>query len=381
MSNIKVNQSQKIALAIATGLALILGVIFLKQYLMLIILSAIVVVLFNPIYHWLLKKGRGPGQSATITFLASLLVVVIPIILVSMLTLFQIDRLVTNISSGNYSFDSSSTSKVIDEVNQFFKEKGANFEISKESIANSISQAVQEFGKMFLEGLISSISGFFALITTSIIYLYVFFSMIIHQKKITDLIKKLNPLGEKISDLYIERISAMTKAAVRGQFIIAVCQGLASAIILSIAGLSNLFFFFIMLLTVLSVVPLGAGLITITIGIAMILTGNIWQGVLVIANHLIIVTNIDNVLRPKLVPGKARLDPALMILAVFAGIGLFGFMGIVMGPVIMIVLVTTIQIYLEVFKDTRALNTKESVQSKTGRFIAKITNLAKLKKS
>lgn len=379
--SIKVNQSQKIALAIATGLAIIVGIIFLKEYLMLIILSAIVVVLFNPIYHWLLSKGRSPGQSATITVFASLLVVVIPIILVSMLTVFQIDRLVTNVSSGNYSFDSSGTVKVIDEVNQFFKDKGANFEISKESLANSISQAIEQFGKMFIEGLLSSLSGFFALITTSIIYLYVFFSMIIHQKKIIELIKKLNPLGEKISDLYIERIGAMTKATVRGQLIIAICQGIASAIVLSIAGLDNLFFFFVMLLTVLSIVPLGAGIITIPIGIAMILTGNIWQGVLVIANHLIIVTNIDNVLRPKLVPSKARLDPALMILAVFAGIGLFGFMGIVIGPVIMIVLVTTIQIYLEVFKDTRALSTKESVQSKTSQLISKITKITRLKKS
>ena len=62
------------------------------------------------------------------------------------------------------------------------------------------------------------------------------------------------------------------------------------------------------------------------------------------------VTNIDNVLRPILVPRAARLDSALMLLAVFAGITMFGFWGIIIGPVLMIVIVTTISVYLAVYK-------------------------------
>jgi predicted PurR-regulated permease PerM len=67
--------------------------------------------------------------------------------------------------------------------------------------------------------------------------------------------------------------------------------------------------------------------------------------------HLIVVTNIDNFLRPILVPRAARLDSALMLLAVFAGIAMFGAWGIVIGPVLMIVIVTTISVYLAVYKD------------------------------
>jgi len=70
----------------------------------------------------------------------------------------------------------------------------------------------------------------------------------------------------------------------------------------------------------------------------------------VILFHLIVVTNIDNFLRPILVPRAARLDSALMLLAVFAGIAMFGAWGIVIGPVLMIVIVTTISVYLAVYK-------------------------------
>jgi len=63
-----------------------------------------------------------------------------------------------------------------------------------------------------------------------------------------------------------------------------------------------------------------------------------------------VVTNIDNFLRPILVPRAARLDSALMLLAVFSGIAMFGAWGIVIGPVLMIVIVTTISVYLAVYK-------------------------------
>src|SRR6185436_17338023 len=82
----------------------------------------------------------------------------------------------------------------------------------------------------------------------------------------------------------------------------------------------------------------------------MILFGNVFGGVFVILFHLIVVTNIDIFLRPILVPRAARLDSALMLLAVFAGIAMFGAWRIVIGPVLMIIIVTTISVYLAVYK-------------------------------
>ena len=137
----------------------------------------------------------------------------------------------------------------------------------------------------------------------------------------------------------------MTSAMVKGQFAIAVMQGTSATLSLWIVGMDYLAFWFV-LLTFLSIIPLGAGIVVIPLGIVLILTGNIWQGILLLAWHFIITTNIDNIMRPKFVPKSARLDPALTILSVFAGISIFGFLGIVLGPVIMIVLLTTLDIYL-----------------------------------
>ena len=147
------------------------------------------------------------------------------------------------------------------------------------------------------------------------------------------------------------KMGAMVKGTVMGQFVIAVCQGVAGAASIYIAGFHQGFFLFAVLLSALSVIPLGSGIVTIPFGIGMILFGNVFGGVFVILFHLIVVTNIDNFLRPILVPRAARLDSALMLLAVFAGIAMFGAWGIVIGPVLMIIIVTTISVYLAVYKD------------------------------
>jgi predicted PurR-regulated permease PerM len=154
-----------------------------------------------------------------------------------------------------------------------------------------------------------------------------------------------------------------------GQFVIAVCQGVAGAASIYIAGFHQGFFLFAVLLSALSVIPLGSGIVTIPFGVGMILFGNVFGGVFVILFHLIVVTNIDNFLRPILVPRAARLDSALMLLAVFAGIAMFGAWGIVIGPVLMIVIVTTISVYLAVYKGVPMAEPEDDEKPKQRRLL------------
>jgi predicted PurR-regulated permease PerM len=179
------------------------------------------------------------------------------------------------------------------------------------------------------------------------------------------LIRQLNPLGDEVTDLYLRKTGSMVRGTVNGQFVIALCQGVAGAASVYVAGFHHGFFIFAILLTALSIIPLGGGIVTIPFGIGMIFYGNIIGGVFVVAWHLLVVTNLDNFLRPILVPRDARLNPALMLLAVFAGIAMFGPWGIVIGPVLMIVIVTTIDVYLAVYKGVE-LEESDDQDSKPG---------------
>lgn len=362
--------SQKQALVVATVIALLFGAYFLRHYFTLIIFAAIMAFLFNPVYQKRLEKGREPGSAASLTFLIAAFMILIPVIIIIILTGFQINHTINSISDSVSTVDVTKLSQhLIDAVNDILAKTPITFRVTTEWLHTTLVDLIQNAGTAVLNNIKSYASGFFGFFTTAIIFIFVFLSLLKNQNTIMETIRNLNPLGPEISDLYTKRINLMTKAMVRGQFIIALAQGTADALLIYLAGLHEAFFFFLLILVALSFIPLGGGILAIPIGIIMILTGNIIGGVIVIGGHLLIVTNIDNILRPRLVPREAKLDSALMILSVFSGIALLGFLGIVVGPVIMIIIVTTISVYLEVYRDIGMEKVPESSKSKnTGWF-------------
>ncbi|MFN8073682.1 MAG: AI-2E family transporter [Mycobacterium sp.] len=343
--------SQKRALGIVTGIALLFGAYFLRRYFMLIVIAAIVAYLFTPVHDRLKTKLSG-GLATTLTVLAALLIVVIPIIGVISLATVQISHMLIGVADWAKTADLNALGdKAMAAVNNLLQKLPFQTPtITLESLRENVGKIAQTVGEWLLRTLSGAAGGAIGFITSAIIFLYVLISLLGNKTKVITLIRRLNPLGDEVTDLYLAKMGAMVKGTVKGQFIIAVIQGTLGACSIWIAGFHDAFFIFAIFLTALSVIPLGSGIVTIPFGIGLMLFGNVAGGLFIVLFHVFGITNVDNFLRPILVPKEARLDPALMLLSVFSGIAMFGFFGIVLGPVLMILIVTTISVYLAVFK-------------------------------
>ncbi len=349
--NTEFTLTQKRALAIFTLLALAFGAYFLRNYFVLIVVAAVGAYLFTPLFNWF-NKRLGTGLSATATLLSALVIVIVPVGLLVALAIVQIARMIDSVSGWVRSTDLSSLGdKTLKLVNEFLSRVPfVHVNVTAEMLRKAMVSAAQSVGHWLL-GILQNTAGSLAgMITSAIIFLYVFIALLVHRDKLRTLIGQLNPLGEEVTDLYLQKMGSMVRGTVNGQFVIAFCQGVAGAASIYIAGFHHGFFIFAIVLTALSIIPLGGGIITIPFGIGMMLFGNIGGGLFVVLFHLVVVTNIDNFLRPILVPRDARLNSALMLLSVFAGISMFGPWGIIIGPVLMIIIVTTIDVYLAVYK-------------------------------
>lgn len=343
--------SQKRALAIVTGLALLFGAYFLRRYFMLIVIAAVVAYLFAPLYNKLRAK-MSTGLSTTLTVLAALATVVIPILAVVSLATVQISHMLIGVAEWAKTADLTTLGeKAIGTVNTLLhKLPFQTPTITLEGLREHVGKVAQTIGEWLLRNVSGAAGGAIGFITAAIIFLYVLISLLVNKTELIVLLRRLNPLGEEVTDLYLAKMGAMVKGTVKGQFIIAMIQGTLGAASIYIAGFHDGFFIFAIFLTALSVIPLGSGIVTIPFGIGLMLFGNIAGGLFVVLFHVIVITNVDNFLRPILVPQEARLDPALMLLSVFSGITMFGFFGIILGPVLMILIVTTISVYLAVYK-------------------------------
>lgn len=344
--------TQKRALAVITLIALGFGAYFLRRYVLLIAVAAVLAYLFYPVYQRL-RARMNAGLAATLTLLAAVATVALPLTGIVFLAVLQISQMVTSIGTWAQQTDFNALAqRMLDSANELLARVPlVETTLTPESVRQAIARVGQSAGEIALGVARDSVGSIAAALTAAIIFLYVFLALLTNGPKVAELFRDLNPLGREVSDIYLAKVGAMVSATVKGQFIIASCQGVAGAVSLYIAGLHDGFFMFVIFLTVLSFIPLGGGIVTIPLGIGLAIFGNPVGGIFIVAFHIFVVTNIDNVLRPFLVPKSAHLHPALMLIAVFAGLGMFGFWGIVLGPVLMIVIVTTISVYLAVAKN------------------------------
>src|SRR5687767_9671517 len=85
----------------------------------------------------------------------------------------------------------------------------------------------------------------------------------------------------------------------------------------------------------LSLLPaVGAGLVWLPVAIYFLVTGAIWQGVVLIAYGVLVIGLVDNVLRPILVGKDTKMPDYVVLISTLGGMTIFGFNGFVIGPII-----------------------------------------------
>jgi predicted PurR-regulated permease PerM len=163
-------------------------------------------------------------------------------------------------------------------------------------------------------------------------------------------IMKLSPLPDKQEKLLLEKFVGISRSTLKGSLIIAIIQGVLMGIVFWIAGVGSPAIWGLVT-AILSLIPiLGAVLVWLPVGVFLLLTGDFWQAFFVLAAGAIIVSSVDNVLRPKLVGNDARLHPLLVFLSTLGGIVAFGFAGFIIGPIIIVLFVALLDIYENEFK-------------------------------
>ena len=96
----------------------------------------------------------------------------------------------------------------------------------------------------------------------------------------------------------------------------------------------------------LSFLPLvGAALIWAPVAIWLALSGHLVKGVVLALIGLLVLGNVDNVVRPLLLSGKGKINTLVLIISLMGGVSAFGFIGIVLGPLVAVLLTAIIESY------------------------------------
>ena len=325
----------------------VLALILVWPFTQTILLAVAVVIIMKPVYNWLLtKKGikGSENRAAGMTLIIFILVIAIPVVLIIASAISQASRLFSGIDLEGID---TALSEIVIWLERTLHGIGAgDVQFDREGMFSGIAQLVGMIANWLGTVFVSLGQSIPALLTNGVILLVLLFVSLPKYKapgkqEILDIV----PFPPEITQLFMDKIDSMVTAMFKGSFLIAIAQGAAMGLVLWIAGVPYIMFF-TLLSMFLSLIPLiGISLVAWPIGILLLLTGSTWQGLFVIGAFILIVANIDTALRPVLVPKDAYLNPALLILGVFGGLSLMGLIGALYGPVILILLVTSIEVY------------------------------------
>ena len=323
-----------------------LAYLVLKPFMTAIITSAILAYLFYPLYSKLNFKLRNKSLSA---FIASLLI----IILIAVPFLFLLNSVTKEsqfvyirakqifitgdvFSLGCSQNDTSAVCRLSSFVAGFTSRPRVRYhlESSIEKMTTSISWRISEF----VFSIPTMVLGIF-------VTFFTMFYLFKDGKIVVERVKRVLPLNMQDQTKMFQKLSETTYAIIYGSLLVAAVQGAAGGIAYFFFGIHSPIIWGIFT-AIFALIPfIGTAIIWVPLSILLIAQGFALHGIGLLLYGVFIISSIDNVLKPFVIGKKARIHPVLVLLGVLGGLVVFGFIGFVIGPLILAVFMTFLEIY------------------------------------
>lgn len=203
--------------------------------------------------------------------------------------------------------------------------------------------------KNLLESSVSTVSTFFFMFIILYFLLYDCF-------KVEHWFKQVLPFTSKNSNAVVHELKNMIFSNAIGIPFVAMVQGVVAMIGYWIFGVEE-FLLMGILTGIASVVPLvGTMIIFVPLMIFMMATGHLYQGIGVGLWGFIVIGSVDNIVRLLLQKKLADVPPMITLFGAIMGLNIFGFFGIIFGPLLLSIFLLLVKIYVDEFGTADAKN-------------------------
>lgn len=297
--------------------------------------AIVLAVLFRPLQVWILE--RLPGRNTTvsiITLIICLLIAIIPLILISISLINESVMLYQRVESGQFNM-AEYIRQISDALPESVRNFLAQFEIyNLSSLYAKISSSMMQASKYLATQAFDIGQNFFAFLVEFCIMLYLLFFLLKDGPALTHRIKNLIPLTDEHKQFLFQKFNTVVRATVKGNVVIAAVQGLLGGLIFWVLGIQGALLWGVVM-GFLSLLPaVGAAIVWLPVAVYFLVTGNVWNGAILILFGFLVIGLSDNILRPLLVGKDTKMPDYLVLISTLGGLSLFGLTGFVIGPLI-----------------------------------------------
>ncbi len=316
---------------------LFLGFLIIKEVVPYLsgILGAIT--LFVILKKWmarLVARGWKKPIAAGLLMLLSFIGILIPVVLIIMLLSSKIGKAVAN------------SERVIAAITN----QAENLE---EYIGYNLSSTIDSSSvAVWLSANLQSLAGgtFDAFIAIGIMYFMLYY-MLLNRENLNSTLRAYVPLDDENTEL-IERESDLSvKSNALGIPLVAIIQGVIALIGFFIFGVSDPFFWFA-ITAIGSMIPfIGSALGIIPVTVLLLANGQNWQAIGILIYGIVVVGATDNIVRLYILERLSSVHPLITLFGVIVGVPLFGFIGLIFGPLLISLFLLIVKIYRKEYSD------------------------------
>lgn len=307
--------------------------------------AAVIAIVFYPVYAQILRKIKRESFASVISVLLIFLIIFTPLTALSTVLVRQSHDLYVKVSNSELIKNPEQVS------NWLTSNKFTAPYITKiqNDWTNYAAKAIQWVSNFLLTNIKNVTQNSLNFILMTFIMFYTSYYFFKDGKRMLTRIMRLSPLGDEYEEMLYNRFTSTTRATLKSTLIIGSIQGTLGGILFWITGIEGAFIWGV-IMTIIAIIPaVGTPIIVIPAGIIMLVLGNFWQALVLLIGSLIIST-VDNVIRPMLIGKDTQMHPLVVFFATLGGIALFGISGFVIGPVIAALYISVMSIYEHYYK-------------------------------
>lgn len=320
-----------VLLAIVTILVFMVWLPFLKLF----ALGAILAILFLPVQRRLTKETRSETLAAWLTIILILLIVIVPLYVFGQLLFNELISLYGQFSQGTLSIDQGT---IIHHLPQVLQDPAShlfsNFAEKLSAIAGNAFSSVAN--------ILANVAGFFV---SFVLVFFTTFYLLKDGHRLKTYFNSVFPLSAEHENRLVAKLEGAINGVIKGQFLVALGQGIVGVIGFYIFGVPQPFLWGAFVVLAAFVPTFGTSLALIPAVLYLFFVGHIGEGVGMAIWAAAAVGLIDNILAPRLIGSRTSIHPLLVLFGVLGGISLFGYIGFLLGPILMSVFVALLDIY------------------------------------
>lgn len=344
----RIDQARWLAVLVATAIALYLCWLMLRPFLGVVAWAIVLVIVFYPVHKQLGNRIRNPSLRALLSCLLVVLVIVLPLTVLTVAVAEELAKTLPNLPSQASELAHRQT-PLLGRVSDWLQNR---FGVDTIRLQDFFLQQLRNAGQRLLGASFNLMGNIVSSIIKAFFVIFTMYYLFRDSDKIVAKLPDALPLRREQSEAIILRTQQVVSASVYGVVTIAALQGILGGLMFWILGIPSPVLWAVLMAFVCMIPIAGSFLVWLPLSIYLMVGGYWTRAVILIVWGALVISTIDNFLRPKLVGGQTRLHELLIFFSVLGGISVFGLLGIVLGPVVLAITLGLLQTFQKQQEDT-----------------------------